>query len=94
MQVHNTYIYIYLNATLKQGQTQFLSLCQACIVYRWAFVIAYIIELLRIRDGLISRDTPPNTWPQYVDMGIGHEGKKNLPKMVEMGRCYRFVSAS
>ena len=49
-----------------------------------------------IGNGLISRDTPPNTWPQYVDMGYGNRprGQKNLPKMVEMGRCYRFVSAS
>ena len=29
-----------------------------------------------IGNGLISRDTPPNTWPQYVDMRVDHEGKK------------------
>ena len=35
-----------------------------------------------------TSSTPPNTWPQYIDTGIGHEGQ-NLPKMVEMGGYYQ-----
>ena len=47
-----------------------------------------------IGNGLILQDTPPNTWPQYVDMGIGHEGKKiylKWWKWVDVSLCFSFM---
>ena len=49
-----------------------------------------IIELLTYRGLEIDKFRKT----QYIDMGIGHEGTKNLPNMAEMGSCYCFVSAS
>ena len=48
----------------------------------------YVYE---VGNRFISRETPR---PQYIDMGINHEGTTNLPKMAETGSCYCFVSAS
>ena len=36
------------------------------------------------RNGLILQDTPPNTWPQYTDMGIGHECPKIYLKWLKL----------
>ena len=38
------------------------------------------------------RENPPNTWPQCIDVGIGHEGTKIHKKMAKTGSYYRSFS--
>ena len=62
----------------KFGKTGYIHTIQgvnyAIIDYR-----ATYIHCIRDRKR-INFNTPPNTWPQCIDMGIGHKGIKNYKK--------------